>query len=116
MIKQPPKDRERAKPGSKGGGEYFRIIVRPKDSFVTFRYHDVGDPGHIQRLAGKRENGRWATQAWLISKEDAHVEHGELMPTTKDARELLAELGSKPEHYQGDIFKAKDRKAKKKQS
>jgi len=52
-----PEGRARAKPGTKGKGKYFRIIVRPKEDFITFRYHDIGRPGHLQRLAGKRASG-----------------------------------------------------------
>jgi len=77
---------------------------------VTFRTQDVGDQGHIERLAGKRESGSWDTQAWLVSKEDAHLEGDKLVPDTEDARDLLAKLGSEPTHVKGDIFKAKDRR------
>lgn len=100
----------RAKPGTRGGGEYFRIVVRDENQFTTFRYHDVGDPGHIQRLAGKRSSGSWATQAWLISKTDAHPGKDTLIPDTKDAQDLLKELGSKPVHIKADVYKAADRK------
>jgi hypothetical protein len=44
----------------------------------------------------------------LISKEDAHVEAGTLVGDTKDAKELLKKLGSKPVHLSGDRFKARD--------
>ncbi len=104
-----PKRRRREKPGAKGEGDYFRIVVRPKEEFATFRYHDVGEPGHIQRLAGKRQSGSWDTQAWLIGKTDAHFENGKLIPDTEDARKVLEQLGSTPEHIEGDIFKAKPR-------
>lgn len=59
--------RSRAKPGTTGEGEYYRVVVRPKEEFVTFRTHDVGRPGGIERLAGKRSSGSWDDQAWLIS-------------------------------------------------
>jgi len=104
-----PQGRGREKPGTQGGGEFYRIQVRPKDEFVTFRTQDTGSPGHIERLAGKRASGSWDTQTWLVSKQDAHVEDGKLVPDTADARELLAKLGSEPTHVEGDIFKAKDR-------
>lgn len=104
-----PEGRKRAKPGTKGGGNFFRVVVRPKEEFTTFRYQDVGGPGHIQRLAGKRESGSWDTQAWLISKQDAHIEHGTLIADTADARELLEALGSKPVQVKADMFEAKDR-------
>ena len=104
-----PEERKRERPGAKGEGDYFRIVVRPKDEFATFRYHDVGEPGHIERLAGKRQSGSWDTQAWLIGKSDAHVENGKLIPDTEDARKVLGQLGSAPEHVEGDIFNAKPR-------
>ncbi|MBI4137253.1 hypothetical protein HY469_04285 [Candidatus Roizmanbacteria bacterium] len=104
-----PEGRGRAKPGTTGEGEYFRIVVRPKDQFMSFRYHDVGDKGHVQRLAGRRSSGSWATQAWLISKQDAHRDNGTLVPDSKDAKDLLDMLGSKPKHVKADIFEAKDR-------
>ncbi len=106
--KQAPHAR-REKPGATGEGEYYRIVVRPKDEFVTFRNHDVGKTGHIQRLAGRRSTGSWDTQAWLVSKQDAHVENGELIADSEDAKKVLKQLSSKPEHTEGDRFKAKPR-------
>jgi len=105
-----PEGRRRAKPGTKGAGDYFRIVVRPKEDFTTFRYHDVGEKGHILRLAGKRSSGSWDTQTWLISKDDAHLEGETLIPDSEDAKRLIETLGSKPEHVKGDIFEAKDRR------
>jgi hypothetical protein len=104
-----PEGRKRAKPGTKGEGDYFRIVVRPKDEFTTFRYQDVGDKGHILRLAGKRSSGSWDTQAWLISKDDAHLDDATLVADTDDARKLIDTLGTKPKHVKGDIFEAKDK-------
>jgi hypothetical protein len=101
--------RGRMKPGTTGEGEFFRIQVRPKTEFVTFRTQDVGGPGHVERVAGKRPSGSWDTQAWLIGKRDAHVEDGKLIPDTAGARDLLAKLGSIPRHVKGDVFEAKDR-------
>ncbi len=100
----------RAKPGSTGKGKYFRIEVRPKGQFKSFRVQDVGDPGGLERVAGHRSSGSWATQAWLISKEKAHFDGSTLVPDDKDSELLLASLGSKPVHVKGDIFKAKDRR------
>ncbi len=104
-----PEGRKRAKPGTKGEGDYFRIVVRPKEEFTTFRYHDVGRKGHIQRLAGRRSSGSWDTQTWLISKDDAHLEGDRLVADTDDARELIEALGTKPTRVRGDVFEAKDR-------
>ena len=104
-----PQGRKRAKPGTKGEGDYFRIVVRPINEFTTFRYHDVGEKGHILRLAGKRSSGSWDTHAWLISKGDAHIESDTLVADTDDARNIIETLGTKPMHVKGDIFEAKDR-------
>ena len=104
-----PQGRGRKKPGTTGEGNFYRIQVRPKGAFVTFRTQDVGGPGHVERLAGKRQSGTWDTQAWLVSKPDAHIEGDKLVPDTADARDLLAKLGSEPRHVKGDVFEAKDR-------
>lgn len=104
-----PQGRERARPGAKGTGNFYRIEVRPKHDFVTFRIQDVGDTGHLERLAGKRRSGSWATQSWLISKADAHIEGNTLIPDSKDARDLLVKLGSRPIRQKGDVFAARDR-------
>src|SRR5262245_34653835 len=79
-----PEGRGREKPGSTGRGGYYHVAVRPKGDFVTFRTQDVGEPGHVQRVAGKRSSGSWDTQKWLISKEDAHVAGGKLVADTQE--------------------------------
>jgi len=105
-----PEGRAREKPGEAGSGDWYRIVVRPKEEFVTFRYHDVGEQdGDLQRLAGKHQNGSWDTQAWLVNKKSAHLEGDTLVADTEDAKELLEKLGSTPKHVKGDIFEAKDR-------
>lgn len=104
-----PEGRTRKKPGTGGHGEYYRITVRPKEEFVTFRTQDVGGPGHLERVAGKRESGSWDTQTWLVSKEDAHIESGKLVPHTEDVKNLLMGLGSEPMHVKGDVFEARPR-------
>ena len=103
-----PEGRARRKPGA-GGGKYYRVEVRPKSEFISFRTQDVGRNGHIQRIAGKRSSGSWSTVTWLIGKEDAHVQDGRLVPDSADARQLIEKLGSRPVHTQGDRFKARDR-------
>jgi hypothetical protein len=100
----------RAKPGSTGKGGFFRIEVRPKGQFKSFRVQDVGGPGGLERVAGYRSSGSWATHAWLVSKEKAHRVGDSLIPDHEDVVRLLKTLGSKPTHVRGDIFKAKDRK------
>lgn len=104
-----PEGRRRAKPGTTGEGDYYRIVVRPKDQFTSFRNQDVGEPGGLQRLAGHRSSGSWDTHAWLIHKDHAHIEGETLVADSDDAKDLLETLGSTPKHEKGDIFTAKDR-------
>ena len=100
----------RQKPGSGGKGDYYHVEVREGGDFETFRTQDVGDPGHLQRVAGKRASGSWATVKWLVSKGDAHVEDGKLVGDTQEARDLIRKLRSRPVHIQGDRFQAKPRR------
>jgi hypothetical protein len=102
-----PEGRTRKKPGTGGEGNYYHVEVRRSDDFATFRTQDVGEPGHIQRVAGKRGSGSWDTVKWLISKDDAHVDHAHLVADSSEAKKLLSELGSEPVHLKGDIFEAK---------
>ena len=100
----------RAKPGSSGQGNYYHIELRNGSDFQTFRTQDVGDEGHLQRVAGKRPSGAWATVKWLVSKEDAHVEDGRLVGDSKDAKNLIKRLRSRPVQIRGDRFQAKPRR------
>jgi len=104
-----PQRKRRAKPGSTGEGDYYRIELRPSSDFNFFRNHDVGDKGHLIRVAGKRTSGSWDTVAWLVSKEDSHIEGETLIGDSEDAKQLIESLGTKPKHVKGDIFEAKDR-------
>lgn len=104
-----PDGRERAKPGTTGEGDFYHVEVRSKHDFQTFRTHDVGDEGGIERVAGQRSSGSWDTQKWLIEKDLAHVEDGKLVADTDDAKEVLDQLGSNAEHVSADRFRAKPR-------
>lgn len=103
-----PQGRRPTKPGA-GGGDFFHVEVRPKEEFKTFRTQDVGDPGGIERVAGKRASGSWSTVKWLIGKAHAHREGDRLVADSEDARKLLRTLGAEPMHVRGDRFAAKDR-------
>lgn len=108
-TKQTATEPKRAEPGTGGSARFFRIVLGPKQRFETFRTQDVGKPGGIERVAGKRKNGSWGTQTWLVSKKEAHVEGNTLVPDTQDVKELFIHLGSKPRRVKADIFEAKDR-------
>jgi hypothetical protein len=101
--------RMRARPGTGGGGRYYRVEVRPKSGFEIFRYHDVGRPGHVKRLAGKRSSGSWADAAWLISKTDAHVRNGVLVADTAGARKVLKDIGP-ARLVRGSLFRGHPRR------
>lgn len=105
-----PQGRGRAKPGSTGERNYYRIVIREKSQFSSFRNHDVGERGGIQRIAGRRPSGSWDTQAWLIEKNLANIVGDTLKSRYKDVQELIDNLGSKPKHVKGDIFEAKPEK------
>jgi len=100
----------RKAPGSSGKGNYYHIELRAGDDFEAFRTQDVGDPGHLQRVGGKRAGGGWSTVKWLVSKEDAHVEDGKLVGDTQEARDLIRKLRSRPVQIRGDRFQAKPRR------
>jgi hypothetical protein len=104
-----PEGEDRAEPGSLGEGDYYRIVVRDKKQFTSFKTHDVGEKGGIQRIAGHRASGSWDTQAWLISKDMATREGDTLKTKDADAQEVINQLGSEPKHIKGDIFEAKPR-------
>ncbi len=109
-AKAQPKKKGRAKPGTVGEGKFYRVAVRPKNEFVVFRNHDVGRKGHLQRIAGKRKNGTWDTQAWLIAKTDAHVSGEKLVGDSADVKKLLSGFQTKPKKIKGDVFMAKGRR------
>ena len=110
MAKKRTKARKRAKPGARGRGSFFHIQVRPRSEFVTFRNQDVGGRGGIERVAGRRANGSWDTQKWLIGKNEAHRVGKRLAADTAAARKVLGTLGSVPRHFGGDRFIAKPRR------
>ena len=106
-VSSPPK---RAKPGSRGGGRFFHVELRPSSQFVSFRVQDVGSKGGVERVAGQRASGSWDTAKWLIEKTHAHVEDGRLVPDSAEAKKLFGSLGSEPVHVAGDRFRAKPRR------
>jgi len=102
--------RKRLKPGSRGGGRFFHIELRPSEQFTAFRVQDVGRPGGVERVAGRRPSGSWDTAKWLVEKSHAHLEDGRLVPDSVEANQLFAGLGSLPVHIEGDRFRAAPRR------
>jgi hypothetical protein len=100
----------RAKPGARGGGKFFHIQVRPRTEFVTFRNQDIGARGGIERVAGRRADGSWDTQKWLLGKSEAHIDGKKLVADSLAAEKVLSQLGSVPRRLGGDRFIAKPRR------
>ena len=100
----------RKAPGSTGKGKFYRILVRPKGDFTSFRVQDVGKKGGLERLAGHRASGSWDTVSWLIEKKDAKVKSGHLIVTGTKAKSVLKNISGHIYHVKGDIFRAHPRK------
>lgn len=103
-----PQGPARKKPGTTGKGKFYRIEIRPKSEFTSFRTQDVGAKGGLERVAGRRSSGSWATATWLVSKDKAHVNaKGELVISDKKDKESLAKaIRGKVVHVKGDVFAA----------
>lgn len=99
----------RKAPGSTGKGKFYRIQVRPKQQFSSFRVQDVGKKGGLERLAGHRRSGSWDTVSWLISKDKANVINGRLKITGKKEQSVLKQIKGPIVHVKGDIFRAHPR-------
>ena len=102
MIKRKP-------PGSTGKGKFYRIELRPKGQFSSFRIQDVGKKGGLERLAGHRKSGSWDTVSWLISKDKADVVNGHLKITGVKEKSVLKQVKGPIVHVKGDIFRAHPR-------
>src|SRR5260221_5652788 len=89
QSKSPVREPARKKPGSTGRGDYYHIEVRPAGDFVTFLTQDVGKLGHIQRVAGRRSSGYWATVKWLIGKEDSPLQDNKNFPRPKRVKQVI---------------------------
>ena len=105
------KHHRRKLPGTTGRGKFYRIEVRPKREFKSFRIQDVGKKGELERLAGRRGSGSWDTVTWLVSKEDAHrSKTGELIITDAKAKSMLKQIRRPIIHIKGDVFRAHPRR------
>lgn len=107
MRKKTKSGARRKAPGTGGKGKFFRIVVRPKQEFSSFRIQDVGSRGHLERLAGHRPSGSWDTVSWLVSKDDAHVGGGRLVITNKKVKEAVEKgTSGRITHVKADVFQA----------
>lgn len=102
-----PQGRGRAKPGMGGAGKFFRIEIRPKGQFTSFRTQDVGKKGGLERIAGRRASGSWATATWLIAKKNARIAGKKLVITNAKEKLSLAKAVRGPITWvKGDVFHA----------
>lgn len=104
--------KKRLAPGTGPDALFYRIELRPSHDFATFRTQDVGQKGGLERVAGKRPTGSWATQAWLISKKHAHVSRaGRLVIDDLEEREAIEQaVGGPIMQLKSGIFRAQPRK------
>jgi hypothetical protein len=72
------KQYERARNMSDWAKDYYRIKVRPKNQFSTFRIEHLTENDSIQ-ITGRLADGSWGTQQWLINKGDVRLEDGRLV-------------------------------------
>jgi hypothetical protein len=72
------KQYERARNMSDWAKDYYRIKVRPKNQFSTFRIEHLTENDSIQ-ITGRLADGSWGTQQWLINKGDVRLENGRLV-------------------------------------
>ena len=100
---------KRKSPGSTGKGKFYRIELRPKGQFSSFRVQDVGKKGGLERLAGQRKSGSWDTVSRLISKDKASVVNGHLKITGTKEKGVLKQIKGPIVHIKGDIFRAHPR-------
>lgn len=102
-----PQGRGRKKPGTTGAGKFYRIEIRPKGQFTSYRMQDVGKKGGLERLAGRRSSGSWATVSWLIAKKNAHFAGKTLVIDNAKERMALKKAVRGPiTHVKGDVFRA----------
>lgn len=102
-----PQGRGRKKPGTTGAGKFYRIEIRPKGQFTSFRIQDVGKKGGLERLAGRRSSGSWATVSWLIAKKNAHLKGTTLViDNVKERAALKKAIRGPITHVKGDVFHA----------
>lgn len=103
------KKKKRKAPGTTGKGKFYRIELRPKGQFKSFRIQDVGKKGGLERLAGRRSSGSWDTVTWLISKDKAEVARGHLNITGAREKSVLKQIKGPIVHIKGDVFGAHPR-------
>jgi hypothetical protein len=85
-------------------GSYYRIIVRPREDFKSFKSETPTINNTIQQINGKNAEGQWSTQSWLIHKDGAHIDSGKLVPDNKAVRRLLQVLDGHVVHIKDDVF------------
>lgn len=52
-------------------GNHLRVRVKKPTASAKYRTHDVGSPGHTQRIAiYNPRTKRWSTQSWIFPIKD----------------------------------------------
>jgi hypothetical protein len=82
------KQYERARNMSDWAKDYYRIKVRSKNQFSTFRIEHLTENDSIQ-ITGRLADGSWGTQQWLINKGDVRLENGILVADDDRIQEAI---------------------------
>ena len=90
-----------------GEGRFFHIEILPAQIYKRFRTQNVGEKVGIESVGGQLASGEWETVKWIVSKEIAHFENGELIADNSDAQELFDKIGFVPQHIEGNRYGAK---------
>lgn len=88
-------------------GQYYRIVVRPRDSFTAFKSEPMSDDGMLQQIHGRLPNKKWTTHAWLVDQKGANKKGSTLVGTTASVTHLFRVLNKKITHVEDDIYKLK---------
>lgn len=78
--------------------DFYLIIVRPKAEFVAFRFCGCGHSNRNHQLEGQTGQGNWNTQAWYISKNEAHIDEEKLVGDSEEAKSIISSLKSGLSH------------------
>ena len=71
IIKYYVKMANRLKPNIQKTGTYVRIkVYKGKLTPSQFKYQEVGDKGHTQKISGYHSKKGWFTYGWVFKKLD----------------------------------------------
>jgi hypothetical protein len=68
------------KPYIRKTGTYVRVkTYSGREQPIKYRYDDIGEAGHTQRLAGQLKNKKWITYGYIFKKIDVKSRRSKTM-------------------------------------